>query len=145
MKCRVYISLSRYGASLPTGCESASSRDEVMSALFSLSPGVALARPCGVAVRALSGFPAVAVQFFSSPSYVTLRRDGESHTRIHAHRSDKGHTHTHTPTLEDRRRAGCGSAYGGRASSGAHGHAVGSLAASERCLRPMTPSAIGCT
>jgi len=43
MKCRVYISLSRYGASLPTGCESASSRDEVMSALFSLSPGVALA------------------------------------------------------------------------------------------------------
>ena len=43
MKCRVYISLSRYGASLPTGCESASSRDEVMSALFSLSPDVALA------------------------------------------------------------------------------------------------------
>ena len=43
MKCRVYISLSRYGAPLPTGCESASSRDEVMSALFSLSPGVALA------------------------------------------------------------------------------------------------------
>lgn len=58
MKCRVYISLSRYGASLPTGCESASSRDEVMSALFSLSPGVALARPCGCA-RSLRGFPAV--------------------------------------------------------------------------------------
>ena len=46
MKWRVYISLSRYGASLPTGCESASSRDEVMSALFSLSPGVALATHC---------------------------------------------------------------------------------------------------
>ena len=44
MSCVYLVVPVTYGSSLPTGCESASSRDEVMCAFFSLSPWVRLAR-----------------------------------------------------------------------------------------------------
>ena len=80
------------------------------------------------------------------PHAPTLRRDGESHTHTHTLESDKGHTHTHSYTrTKTDRPAGRRSRVDqptGWAPSGTH--AAGSLAASERCLRPTTPSAM-CT
>ena len=69
----------------------------------------------------------------------TPKRWQKPHTRTHTLESDKGHTHT----LLHSKTGGAGwISLRGWAPSGAH--AVGSLAASERCLRPTTPSAM-CT
>ena len=65
----------------------------------------------------------------------TPKRWQKPHTRTHTLESDKGHTHT----LLHSKTGGAGwISLRGWAPSGAH--AVGSLAASERCLRPTTPS-----
>ena len=70
----------------------------------------------------------------------TLRRDGKSHTRARTHSRVTKVTHTHT--LHSKTGGAGWISLRGWAPSGAH--AVGSLAASERCLRPTTPSAM-CT
>ena len=57
MSCVYLVVPVTYGSSLPTGCESASSRDEVMCAFFSLSLGTSrvYARARAVAGRAAGG------------------------------------------------------------------------------------------